>query len=28
MAVNAVALFFVSLLSLAGFWLVKTMAHS
>ncbi len=28
MAVNAVALFFVSLLSLAGFWLVNTMAHS
>jgi len=28
MVVNAVALVFVSLLSLAGFWLVNTIAHS
>jgi len=28
MVVNAVALVFVSLLSLAGFWLVNAIAHS
>jgi len=28
MVVNAIALVFVSLLSLAGFWLVNVIAHS
>jgi len=28
MVVNAIALVFVSLLSLAGFWLVNAIAHS